>query len=59
MSPSLQSVGTQAESLSQPLGLHRLRKSLRPTFPFIGLLDFCALAACSYFSLLGLSFRQD
>ena len=43
MSPSLQSAGTQAESLSQPLGLHRLRKSLRPTFPFIGLLDFCGI----------------
>ena len=59
MSPSLQSVGTQAESLSQPLGLHRLRKSLRPTFPLLDFWISVALAACSYFSLLGLSFRQD
>ncbi len=33
----------QAGRLTEPLGLQRLRKSPRPSFPFVGFLDFCAI----------------
>ena len=43
MNKPVQSQNSMSDTLTEPLGLQRFRKSPRPLFPFLALVDFCAI----------------